>query len=70
MDREIMVCKETGCNRRAHSRGWCTTHYRRGRSGRHMAAPIRRYARRVRLKREKPFAAERALLAELGLIRH
>jgi hypothetical protein len=32
-----------------------------------MNAPIRRYARRVKLKREKPFAAEWALLKELGL---
>jgi hypothetical protein len=32
-----------------------------------MDAPIRRYAKRVRRKREKPFAAEYALLAELGL---
>ena len=70
MDREIMVCKETGCNRRVHSRGWRTTHYRRWRSGRHMNAPIRRYGRRVKWKREKPFAAEYALLAELGLGRN
>jgi hypothetical protein len=32
-----------------------------------MGAPIRRYGRRVKWKREKPFAAEYALLAELGL---
>ena len=62
-----MACKQTGCSRRAHSRGWCTTHYRRWRSGEPMDAPIRRYATSVRPKREKPFAAEYALLAELGL---
>jgi len=32
-------------------------------------APIRHYAKRIRLKRERPFAAEYALLAELGLRR-
>jgi hypothetical protein len=35
-----------------------------------MDAPIRSYATRVRPKREKPFAAEYALLAELGLRRN
>jgi hypothetical protein len=62
-----LACKETNCGSRAHSRNWCTTHYRRWRSGQSMNAPIRRYARRVKLKREKPFAAEWALLKELGL---
>jgi hypothetical protein len=62
-----------------------TTHYRRLRSGQDMDAPIRRYARydegaddkrnpvtakTIRRKREKPFAAEYALLAELGLRRN
>jgi hypothetical protein len=65
-----MACKEINCGRRAHSLGRCTTHYRRWRSGKPMNAPIRRYARRVRWKREKPFAAEYALLAELGLRRN
>jgi hypothetical protein len=65
-----MECKETACGRRAHSLGWCTTHYRRWRSGRRMDTPVRRYARRGRLKRQKPFAAEYALLAELGLGRN
>ena len=69
-DREAMVCKETNCRRRAHSLGWCTTHYRRSRSGQPMDAPIRRYGRRIKWKREKPFAAEYALLAELGLRRN
>jgi hypothetical protein len=32
-----------------------------------MDAPIRSYTKSVRPKREKPFAAEYALLAELGL---
>jgi hypothetical protein len=62
-----MACKETHCRRRAHSRGWCTTHYRRWRAGQPMDAPIRPYAKRVRWKRERVFAAEYALLAELGL---
>jgi hypothetical protein len=35
-----------------------------------MNAPIRRYGRRVKWKQEKPFAAEYALLAELGLRRN
>jgi hypothetical protein len=35
-----------------------------------MDAPIRRYRRRVRWKRKKPFEAEYALLAELGLRRN
>jgi hypothetical protein len=62
-----MACKHTGCGRRARSRGFCTTHYRRWRSGEPMDAPIRRYATRVRPKRKRPFEAEYALLAELGL---
>lgn len=62
-----MRCKEADCTRRAHSRGWCTTHYRRSRSGQPMDAPIRRYAMRVRRTRKRPFAAEYALLAKLGL---
>jgi hypothetical protein len=64
-----MRCKEANCTRRAHSRGWCTSHYRRWGSGRPMDAPIRRYGRRGKWKRKKPFAAEYALLAELGLRR-
>ena len=70
------------CNRRARTSGWCTTHDRRWRSGRPMDDPIRRYvrpeegaegigkpvsAKTVRPRREKPFAAEWALLKELGL---
>lgn len=51
---------------RAQSRGWCTTHYRRWRSGRPMDAPIRHYTHSVRPKREKSFAAAYALLAEFG----
>jgi hypothetical protein len=77
-----MHCRQKDCNRRAHTSGWCTTHYRRWRSGQPMDAPIRRYVRHQRdvegigktpragsatLKRAKPFAAEYALLAELGL---
>lgn len=81
--REIdVICKEEACDRRAHSRGWCTTHYRRYRTGRPMDAPIRRYVQNeqgvggepvpgpsitIRRKRERPFAEEYALLAELGL---
>lgn len=60
-------CREVGCGRRAHSRGWCTTHYRRWRSGRPMDAPIRRYGNRAKSKRKKPFEAEWELLRELGL---
>jgi hypothetical protein len=77
-----MRCKQDDCQRRAYTSGWCTTHYRRLRSGQPMDAPIRRYvrlqedadakceltsAKRVRPKRKKPFAAEWALLRELGL---
>ncbi len=65
----LMTCKEANCGRRSHSLGYCTTHYRRWRAGRQMDAPIRRYARRGKLRRERPFAAEYALLAELGLRR-
>jgi hypothetical protein len=64
-----MACRESNCGRREHSLGWCTTHYRRWRSGQPMDAPIRRYVRRGKWKRKKPFAAEYALLAELGLLR-
>jgi hypothetical protein len=79
-----MRCKRDDCNRRAHTSGWCTTHYRRLRSGEPIDAPIRRYVRHeedadgrckpvsrktVGRKRERPFAAEYALLAELGLRR-
>lgn len=74
-----MICKEETCDRRAHSRGWCTSHYRRWRTGKPMDSPIRGYAedaqegsvaapqRGFRRKRERPFAAEYALLQELGL---
>jgi hypothetical protein len=77
-----MRCKQDDCTRRARTSGWCTTHYRRLRSGQPMDAPIRRYVRlqkqgeRIRKptttrtgsrKRERPFAAEWALLKELGL---
>jgi hypothetical protein len=80
-----MRCKHDDCTRRAYTSGWCSTHYRRMRSGQPMDAPIRRYVRHedgtvttrkpldtkpVRRKRERPFAAEYALLAELGLGRH
>jgi hypothetical protein len=64
-----MACKQTGCGRWAYSRGWYSSHYRRWRSGQPMDTPIRSYASSVRPKREKPFAAEYALLAELGLRR-
>lgn len=78
-----MRCKQEACTRRAHSRGWCTTHYRRWRSGEDMDAPIRGYVRHEEDRREgnctpvpaktitqnrkKPFAAEYELLASLGL---
>jgi hypothetical protein len=77
-----MRCKQNDCNRRSHTSGLCTTHYWRRRNGQPMDAPIRRYVRpeeqsdgpgeRVtrkptRRKRKRPFEAEYALLAELGL---
>jgi hypothetical protein len=77
-----MRCRQKDCNRRAYTSGWCTTHYRRCRSGQPMDAPIRRYVRLqepvdrtnkptdgkpVRRKRKRPFEAEWALLKELGL---
>lgn len=78
---ETMTCRQTGCQRRAHSRGWCTTHYRRWRGGHDMDAPIRGYvrydeagdgvvhapARTIRRTGKHPFAKELALLKELGL---
>jgi hypothetical protein len=79
-----MRCKHDDCPRRAYTPGWCSTHYRRLRSGQPMDAPIRRYVRyqegangnrelatteTVGRKRKKPFAAEYAPLAELGLRR-
>jgi len=77
-----MRCKHTDCGRRAYTSGWCSTHYRRLRSGQSMDAPIRRYVRMQQpvgspskpaegkpsqVKRRKPFEAEWALLKELGL---
>jgi hypothetical protein len=76
-----MRCKQDDCTRRAHTSGWCTTHYRRLRNGQPMDAPIRRYvrydqaedgivrpaAKPIRRARREPFAKELALLRELGL---
>jgi hypothetical protein len=77
-----MRCKHDDCPRRAYTSGWCSTHYRRFRSGQPMNAPIRRYVqiqelagapnkpairKPVKPKRKKPFEAEWALLRELGL---
>lgn len=77
-----MRCKHDECPRRAYTSGWCSTHYRRLRSGQPMDAPIRPYVRiqepvgstnrsadgkPVQRKRKKPFEAEWALLRELGL---
>ena len=77
--------RQNDCNRRAHTSGRCTTHYRRWRSGQPMDGPIRRYVRLQeegnstgdstttrtgRRKPKKPFEAEYALLAELGLRRN
>jgi hypothetical protein len=77
-----MRCKHDDCTRRAYTSGWCSTHYRRLRSGQPMDAPIRRYVRiqepvgspnkpadskPVQRKRKRPFEAEWALLRELGL---
>jgi len=72
-------CKHPGCERRARSRGWCTTHYRRWRAGKDMDTSIRGYTRyvddgegravpaRPRPRLPKPFAAEWELLRQLGL---
>lgn len=78
-----MRCKQADCTRRAHSRSWCTTHYRRWRAGKPLDLPIRGYVRyeedeegscqpvapvsKPVRKRERPFARELALLEELGL---
>jgi hypothetical protein len=77
-----MRCKQNDCHRKASTSGYCSTHYRRLRSGQPMDAPIRRYMRiqepmdrtckpadgkAVRRKRKRPFEAEWALLRELGL---
>jgi hypothetical protein len=75
-------CKE-GCGRVAHSRGWCSSHYRRWRAGKPLDSPVRRYQRygegpdgkAVPIqalrgpspKRQPPFAREYALLRSLGL---
>ena len=40
-----MRCKHDDCTRQAYTFGWCSTHYRRLRSGQPMDAPIRRYVR-------------------------
>lgn len=64
-----MTCKEENCGRRARSRGWCSTHYRRHMAGLPIDAPIRPYKRRRphARRREQPFAKELELLRELGL---
>ena len=77
----MALCKE-GCGRVARSRGWCSSHYRRWRTGK-LDTPIRGYQRygedpdgkvvpirasRVPSpKRKPPFAKEMALLRSLGL---
>lgn len=76
-----MRCKHADCDRRAHTSGWCTTHYRRVRSGVPMDGPIREYVRRsdpadsskptgtraTSLMRRDPFEKELQMLRELGL---
>ncbi len=77
----MRCCRQTDCDRRAHSRDLCTSHYRRWREGR-LDSPIRPYVRYDdadggiprpvaqpirRPRREPPFAKELALLRELGL---
>lgn len=42
---KAMRCRQSECTRRSRTSGWCTTHYRRKRSGQDMDAPIRRYVR-------------------------
>lgn len=64
-----MTCKHDDCGRRARSRGFCTTHYRRYMAGEPMDDPVRPYTRRRprTRRREPPFAKELELLRELGL---
>jgi hypothetical protein len=63
-----MTCNHVDCDRRARSRGYCTTHYRRLMAGKPMDDPIRPYKRRrPRRRRRPPFAKELELLRELGL---
>lgn len=40
-----MTCKQPECDRRAHSRDWCSTHYGRWRAGKPLDSPIRGYVR-------------------------
>jgi hypothetical protein len=77
----MALCKE-GCGRVARSRGWCSSHYRRWRTGR-LDMPIRGYpryeegpdgkvvptqaSRRPSPKRKSPWTKELALLRSLGL---
>ncbi|MGP0081873.1 transposase [Mycobacterium sp.] len=42
---KLCAVSQDACTRRAYTSGWCTTHYRRLRSGQDMDAPIRRYVR-------------------------
>lgn len=64
-----MTCNQEDCGRRARSRGYCTTHYRRLMAGEPMDEPIRPYKRRRPRprRREHPFAKELELLREMGL---
>lgn len=64
-----VICKEEACERRARSRGWCTTHYRRHMADLPMDDPIRSYTHRrpTPRRRAHPFAKELELLRELGL---
>lgn len=77
----MALCRQDD-GRKAVGRGYCSTHYRRWRSGEPMDAPIRSYVRYaespdggcvprselpVKKSRVKPFAKETALLLSLGL---
>lgn len=42
-----MNCKQEGCAREAHAKGWCMAHYIRNRKGIAMEAPIRAHRPRI-----------------------
>ena len=43
------ICKIENCDRPAHSRGWCSTHWNRWQYGSDMNAPIRQYRRQSKV---------------------
>jgi len=79
----MAVCSQGDCPRIARSRGMCSSHYRRWRTGK-LDAPVRGYQRyeegpdgdvvpvqarapRPKRKRKPPFEKELAVLRSLGL---